>query len=187
MSMSRARPLAMMAFMPAALACSSAQSAPSDAGGQEVSGPHLTSLEVRDAMLVPPFSPATHDYYVQCAADANAFTVSMAASGGSTCHLLQPSQSAPAIEQTLPLQVNENDAIVAAATDGLTTEEYWIRCLPHDFPRLQMTLHPEAGSPTPGYYLVGIANVPPGRAGTALILDGNGVPIWYYLPTRGVG
>jgi arylsulfotransferase ASST len=129
--------------------------------------------------LVPPFTPDVHDYYVQCGAGMNALTVSMEASPGARSLLTQPVPSAALPKQTLSLTVNEGQAIVAAATDGTATEEYWVRCLPHDFPPLQMNLHPEAGVPTPGYYLIGNAITRNG-AGYAMVLDSRGVPVWYY-------
>ena len=40
----------------------------------------------------------------------------------------------------------QSDAIVAVATDGAAMDQYWVRCLPHDFPGLRMTAHAEAGN-----------------------------------------
>ena len=39
-----------------------------------------------------------------------------------------------------------------------------------------MHLHPDAGTPPPGYYLVGNSGTTPGYA---MVLDGQGVPVWY--------
>jgi hypothetical protein len=64
--------------------------------------------------------------------------------------------------------------------------QYWVRCLPPDFPAYQWEPHPEAGTPTAGYYLVGnYTAVGP----YAFILDRNGVPVWYHreqAPGQGV-
>jgi hypothetical protein len=156
-------------------------------GGPDGGTPHLVELRVSaqtdsgaapSITLVPKFSPGVFDYYVQCAAGANALTVSMKASPGTRSLLIQPVATASLPEQVIPLAVNENDAIVAAATDGTATVEYWVRCLPHDFPSLEMSLHPEAGAPIPGYYLVGNALLRAG-AGYAMALDVRGVPVWY--------
>ena len=133
----------------------------SDAAADVLTGtPTLTSLGVTTSpdagadagavTLVPTFSPATHDYYVRCAAGANALTVSMTAASGSTSSLLQPTSSPAAPSQTLAVTVVENEAIVAVATLGSSTAQYWVRCLPHDFPQLAMNAHPEAGTPTAG-------------------------------------
>jgi len=147
--------------------------------------PFLTQLAVVSASapvdgsvpitLVPPFSSSIHDYYVRCAAGANPITVSMKASNGSKSLLVQPTSSPSLVTQTLSLSVNENQAIVAVATDGVATTEYWVRCLPHDFPGLRLTVH---GAVPPAYYIMGTA-FPGGKTPYAIVLDGNGVPVWY--------
>jgi hypothetical protein len=198
--------LAAIAF--AALACSTVEDLPSD-GGQtsrdapgdlgprdagpegdseaaEAGDPSLTELSVTAKVertpplsLVPRFSPTIHDYYVRCAAGANALVVSMTAAPGDESRLIQPIKSPVSPEQTLSVTVDENQAIVAVASSGAKTVEYWVRCLPPTFPRLEMTLHPEAGTSTPGYYLLGNDVVLAGQRGYAMVLDVNGVPVWY--------
>jgi hypothetical protein len=135
--------------------------------------------------LVPTFSPNTHDYYVRCAAGANTLIVEMVASHGSKSVLMQPTTSPTLPAQTLSLSVSENEAIVAAATNGTSTTEYWVRCLPHNFPQLEETNHTEAGAPSPGYYLIGNYAPIPGTGCYAMVLDGNAVPVWYYLAQHG--
>ncbi len=155
--------------------------------GAEASVPSLVALSVSGApgadassvvALSPAFSPDIHDYSVRCAAGTNVLTVSMTASDGSSSLLVQPTPSASLPEQTLSSSVVEGQAIVAAATNGAATVEYWVRCLPHDFPLLQWTPHPEAGTPTPGYYMVG-TDEPTTSGCYAMVLDANGVPVWY--------
>jgi hypothetical protein len=156
--------------------------------------PSLTALSVSAAAaidsspplgLIPSFSSGVHDYYVRCAAGANALEVSMVASAGSRALLLEPIASPASPEQTLSVSVIENQALVAAATDGTATTEYWVRCLPHDFPRWEIDAHPEAGSPPAGYYLLGNAEPADGAAGYAIVLNTDGVPVWYQHPTTG--
>jgi hypothetical protein len=147
-------------------------------------GAYLASLSVSpsadgSSVLVPDFDPAIHDYYVRCAAGTNALTISMTASAGARSLLLQPTMSDPAPRKVLSLDVQENQAIVVAASDGTTSNEYWVRCLPSDFPRMRMDLHPEVGAPTPGFYLIG-SQPATGGAGYAIVLDGHGVPVWYH-------
>jgi Arylsulfotransferase (ASST) len=158
------------------------------AGGGEVGAPApvlealaltATDGDATTVALVPPFSPHVYDYYVRCAKGPNALAVSMRASAGAASILLQPTVSESRPEQSLRVTVLENDAVVAAATDAEATTEYWIRCLPHDVPDWTWTPHPEAGSPTPGYYLVGNFFRGPGEGGYALVLDSQGVPVWY--------
>lgn len=128
--------------------------------------------------LSPDFSPDIHDYSVRCAAGGAELTVAMTASNGATSLLLQPVTSPSLSTQTLSVSVTENQAVVAAATNGAATVEYWVRCLPHDFPELQWSPHPEAGAVTPGYYLVG-TDEPTTSGCYAMVLDPNGVPVWY--------
>jgi arylsulfotransferase ASST len=153
--------------------------------------PSLTALTVSasgatdgeaSTALVPSFSSRVFNYYVRCAAGANALEVSMTASTGSKGLLLQPIASPALPEQTLSVTVNEDQALVAAATDGTATTEYWIRCLPHDFPHWELNAHPEAGSPPAGYYLLGNVEPAGGAAGYAIVLNTDGVPVWYQHP-----
>jgi hypothetical protein len=149
-------------------------------------GPELATLAISlsgtstPLALVPEFSPDIHDYYVRCAAGANALTVSLVASAGAQSLLLQPSPSGSVAQQTIALSVTENQAVVAAATNGAATAEYWVRCLPHDFPTMQMVANPAVGTPSPGYYLVGNEQAPADGPAYAMVLDRNGVPVWYY-------
>jgi hypothetical protein len=175
------------------LACSSPSKPTADAGGDVLprdggldaapAGPSLVSLEVSgpgSLTLVPPFAPDTYDYYVPCA-KANELTVALTASSGALGRLEQPKKSPSLPDQTLKVNVAENQAIVAVATRGDATTEYWVRCLPPDFPVLAWSPHPEAGARSPGYYLVGNVLVDPSAslAGYAMVLDKNGVPVWY--------
>jgi hypothetical protein len=95
--------------------------------------------------------------------------------------LLQPIASPSASQQTLSVSVTENQAVVAVATRDTAVTEYWVRCLPHDFPALQWTPHAAAGTPAPGYYLLGTAQ--PTSGCYAMVLDDDGVPVWY-LPSQ---
>jgi len=49
--------------------------------------------------------------------------------------------------------------------------------------RRMRSVHHDTGTPPEGYYLVGNLQTPPMGA-YAMVLDGNGVPVWYYsVPT----
>jgi len=157
-------------------------SAATDAGGlylSELSVSMMTADGASVPSLVPAFSPSVHDYYVRCGAGANELNVSMTASAGANSVLVEPTMSAAKPQQSLSVQVNEADPLVAAATRGGVSAEYWVRCLPHDFPVITLTSHPNAGAPPPGYYLVGVAGTSPGRSAYAMALDTNGVPVWF--------
>jgi hypothetical protein len=117
---------------------------------ESTGGGSVVSIDVTPLALTPAFAPSVYDYYVTCSAGTNALTLSVTYTGESL---------------SASVSVLENQAIVV---DG----QYWIRCLPHDFPTMTVTQHPSVGSPTPGYYLV--------NSGTyAMVLDTNGTPVWY--------
>jgi Arylsulfotransferase (ASST) len=137
--------------------------------------------------LAPEFEPGIYDYSVRCSEGTNTFTVSMRASEDAESLLVDPTKSEESPEQTLTVNVTEGQAIVAAASRGTTTTEYWVRCLPHDFPRFEWGPHPEAGAPSPGYYLLGTAFAQPTSNGYAMVLDSHGVPVWYAPVAHGVG
>jgi hypothetical protein len=113
----------------------------------------ITSILASPAPLTPDFSPTIYDYYVRCSSGMNAITLTVATASGSS---------------TVALEAVEDQAVVVEG-------QYWIRCLPHDFPAITVTTYAEAGAPTPGWYLLNA-----GVYGTAL--DTNGTPVWY---TRG--
>ncbi len=180
----------------------SADATPEDAGAGEAGTRDASSEDARDSGtdaalsatvslsapgLQPAFSAGIHDYYVRCTSGENTFTVSMTAPPGSTIALLQPISTPPSTSDTATLTVLENEAIVIGVTADGGSDSYWIRCLPHDFPALRLTLHPEAGAPTPGYYLLGNVNMAPNGRAYAFAVDGNGVPVWYQATANGGG
>ena len=157
-------------------------------------GPVLVELSVTSksddasppVALVPAFSPDTHDYYVRCAPGTNALTVSMTASACAESSVTAPEVVPPKpSKQTVAVNAKPNQAIVAVASLGSSSVEYWVRCLPPDFPPIEMVAHPEAGTPTPGYYIVGNLIALGAMGGYAMVLDGNGVPVWYFLEPTG--
>lgn len=66
-----------------------------------------------------------------------------------------------------------------AATLRVDGAEYWVRCLPHDFPTITATEKADAGARGDGFYLLGTAIAPPGSASFAMVLDVHGTPVWY--------
>jgi Arylsulfotransferase (ASST) len=114
----------------------------------------VVSIHMSPPALTPGFSPSIHDYTVRCAAGLNPVTVTVTDQSGT---------------HTTSLDLVENQE--------LKVGDYWIRCVPHDFPHFAVTKHPGAGDPTPGYYLVNSATF-------AVVLDDNGVPVWYERGTN---
>lgn len=118
----------------------------------------ITALTLTPLPLVPRFSPDISDYYVRCAAGKNSTTLTITDSAG---------------VHSTSVELVEDQGLVVG-------DMYWIRCLPHDFPVIDVVAHPEVGSPTPGYYLVNSSNY-------AIVLDTNGTPLWYTRGTSVVG
>jgi hypothetical protein len=179
-----------------AFACSSTKrNDESDAGGQgssDAAAPYLMNLSVTGGgPLTPAFSPDVNDYYVTCAAGANNLAVLMTAAPGDVCLLANPASLAPisksAPTQTVSVSIQPNDAIVAVAEDPSTTAEveYWVRCLPPDLPPIVATRHSSADTLPPGYYMTGTLFDPVGIVGYAMIVNQNGVPVWYVRQAGG--
>ena len=146
----------------------------------------LASLTVAPLALTPNFSASTFDYALACAAGTNTVTLTMAAAPGGTVQLVAPITTSPSAAQSPTVQLNENQAaVVRAANAQGATADYWVRCLPHDFPRISVG-HPNPGGPTPGWYVLGDNFLPTGAGSFAMILDTNGTPVWYRRATTGI-
>jgi Arylsulfotransferase (ASST) len=133
-----------------ALGCGSPPSTPPDAstdGGVE--GP-VISIGLPPLTLTPTFSTSISDYYVRCADGENALTLIVGYPTGET----------------------QSPVTLVPDQEISVSDQYWIRCLPSDFPVLTASAPPDAGAPTPGYYLVDSLTY-------AMVLDVNGTPIWY--------
>ena len=132
---------------------------PNDAVVVNLSG-SLTAMSSAPAFS-PAFSVANTDYAIYCKSGVNIITLTF---GG-----VHPANAT--------VSLGENQALVVASRG----QQYWIRCLPHDFPVLHV-----AGSGS-GYYLTG--NLNPSTAGTsspyAMVLNGSGAPVWYRKVTGG--
>jgi hypothetical protein len=153
----------------------------------ETGGPvSLTALDVSvsptsteaPVTLTPAFSPGIHDYYVRCIDGANALDVTMTPSPGAQAFVSAPVVTTSLPGQPVALSVTAGVAIVVGARAGTVSSTYWVRCLPPDFPPVQV-VKLTATAPPPGYYLVGNTTAPPGEAAYAMVLDVNGVPVWY--------
>ncbi len=160
----------------------------SSTAGPGDGGARLASISISPLALTPPFSPDIHDYYVRCAPQRNTLSVAVSARAGATVSLTQPVTTPASASLTASLQLTENQAIVVSASSGSESVEYWVRCLPFDFPTLEMVPHPDdpdAGAPTPGYYLLGDTDNAKGESAYAMVVDGNGVPVWYSRTANG--
>jgi hypothetical protein len=146
--------------------------------------PPLASLTVSPLTLSPVFSPSIYDYAVVCSSGTNTLTLGMTAIAGGLVSLSQPSTTSWAPSASVQVSLTENQAAVVLAQDATGfTQQYWIRCLPNDFPLLVPNAHPAPGSPTPGWYFIGNLFTTAGSGPYAMIVDVNGTPIWYHRTT----
>ena len=128
----------------------------------------LTGMTTSPLTLTPDFSQSINDYAVWCQAGSNTITL----------HFTGVTPTSATVT------VTENQAIVVQATSGTSTTQYWIRCLPHDFPHLAVN---RPGNPPAGWYLTGNVNSPQtaGSSLYAMVLDNHGTPVWYQLAPKG--
>src|ERR1019366_7582932 len=120
-----------------------------------------------------------HDYVVRCAAGDNQLSLALQAAGQAAVSVTTPTATLSIVSESVSITLSEDDPLIVRATVRGGTQNYWVRCLPHDFPAITFASHAELGAPTPGWYLTGNATVASGESGFAMILDGNGTPVWY--------
>ena len=158
-----------------------------------VSGVPLSNVTAAAPLsLTPAFSPSTTDYALRCSAGTNRVTFGFTGSGGPiTVGTNQQASVVSGDVVNLSLNLVPNQAVVIYAPNpagaSLGQTEYWVRCLPPDFPALQVN---KAGSSsegwTPGYYFTG--NITSSdNAFYAMVLDGNGTPVWYQKVPAALG
>jgi hypothetical protein len=149
----------------------------------QVEGSPVSDIATSAPTLTPAFAETAKDYVLRCQVGVNSITVTLAASAGGTIQVGSQSGS----QVTTSVDLVESQALVVEAPDpadpNTSRVEYWIRCLPHDFPHLQVT---RPGSPSPGWYLTGNIGSANGSGTYAMILNENGTPVWYQK-TLGAG
>jgi len=152
-----------------------------DESGTEVGAPPvLVSLTVAPLELTPPFSPDVHDYVIRCGPGPNSLQVATQTAPGALATLQMPGPPTRVAPDAVSLNLNEDDALVVHVTaDGQPEEQYWVRCLPHDFPGIRFTPHPDAGTAAPSWYLLGNIPAQSHETGFAMVLDPRGTPVWY--------
>jgi hypothetical protein len=148
---------------------------PADQTQITVSGSPLSGMAVYPLAMSPSFNSATQDYAVRCQTGVNNLVIALSARAAITVGTKRGTFI------TVAVALGENQAaVVYAPLPGSTRPavRYWIRCLPHDFPVLQVN---KAAGASAGWYLTGnVTTAADGSdAGYAMILDGNGTPVWY--------
>ncbi len=144
-----------------------------------VSGNALGALTLSPLRVDPPFSSGIHDYAARCGSGGNFATLRLSAPSGHTIQY----QGSTAASFDIPVTLWENEPLVVRATDPAAASgpptEYWIRCLPRDFPAIEVT---DPGTAPVGWYLTGI-NTPATNGAPsgsyAMILNEHGTPVWY--------
>ena len=128
--------------------------------------------------LTPAFAASVHDYAIRCQPGVN--HVDLTLTGAASITVGQRSGRTVNVTVTL----GENQAVVVTTTSNGAAEEYWIRCLPHDFPHMRFA---RPGNPPEGWYLTGtISGALDGSSSPyAMILDNHGTPVWYQKAPRG--
>jgi len=142
----------------------------------QVTGGALRNISSSPLTISPTFAGTTTDYVVRCGVGINTIQLTLNAVPGSLITVGGRSADSISVGESL----FENQALVITAPDpnknGGTPVQYWIRCLPHDFPQLTVT---RPGTPPRGWYLTGNIVAPAGTGAYAFVLDANGTPVWY--------
>ena len=148
-----------------------------------VSGSSLANISIGSpSSLSPVFSPSTTNYIVACGAGVNVLNLTLTGSGGLiTVGSNQQADPVSGLSVSVTLSVVPNEAVVIYAPDpsgaSSVPTQYWIRCLPPDFPFIQVNkTGPSSPGWVPGYYFTGTIS---GAGLYAMVLDGNGTPVWY--------
>jgi len=128
----------------------------------------LRQFHVGGLVLDPLFRPDIHDYALHCTSATNPISFTATAMPGTTL-------TVDGIVSGTETAGSKSLAPNAALVVEVGTEEYWVRCLPPDFPLVKVK---KTGTVAPGYYLMenGVAG---GSGRFVMMLDTNGVPVWY--------
>lgn len=150
----------------------------------DVTGSSLANIVTSPLTLTPAFDPTITDYVLRCQTGTNTIRATLVAAGG-TIGALGSHGASIDIQQDLV----ENEALVITARaqrrlgenqraeeDGNGRVQYWIRCLPHDFPPLSVT---KPGNPPPGWYLTSNLFAAASSSTYSMVLDNHGTPVWY--------
>lgn len=146
--------------------------------------PALTALSISGAAMWPDFSPSVHDYAMRCGEGMNTVSVTAGAADGTAVRVTNPYVSWLVANVPSPIDVRENEALTVEVSSAGSSDTYWIRCLPHDFPALTVN---RVRAPAAGYYLLGNTVIGAGESGYVMALDTRGTPVWYRKTTAGAG
>ncbi len=122
--------------------------------------------------VFPDFTPAGQDYAVACDAGSTALSIQLDLLPGVSATL----DGQPVPSGTINRPVATDQLLRLVLTRGADVKPYFFRCLPADFPTLDVE---RPGNPSPGWYLTtfGVAGSPSGPF--SVIFDNRGAPVWY--------
>ena len=167
------------------MAVAASAGACSESGTELAASPTLSSLVVAPLELTPAFSPDIHDYVVRCAPGPNSLSVIMEAPQGVVATVRTLGAPTAVTPTMVSMNVKEDEAVVVDVASNQGSSQYWVRCLPHDFPAIAVQVHPSAGMRTPGWYVLGNASVASNESGFVMVLDARGTPVWYQRMASG--
>ena len=132
----------------------------------------LDALKVSPGTLQPSFTSGGHDYGIICAEGKNSWNLSATP---------RDSQSKVTFAGAGPngqIDVTENQVVTVNVTKpDSTNDTYYVRCLPHDFPRFSITRDGQGAKP--GFYLLAPNVNDPNNGHYLTILDEFGAALWY--------
>jgi hypothetical protein len=132
--------------------------------------------------LYPAFDPAVSDYVVRCDAGAPVQVSVSNSDGADTTTTVSVDGQAPQTGAFVAsVSLGQGQEFTITVTQGATTKEYFVRCLPADFPTWTSD---RPGTPQAEYYVVAPA-LGSGTGRYVIIYDTNGVPVWWMAPPPG--
>ncbi|MEX2626520.1 MAG: aryl-sulfate sulfotransferase [Ilumatobacteraceae bacterium] len=133
----------------------------------------MRSLSVGPHEVFPDFRPDVHDYVAYCPNETgNTFQISARGMPGTRVELVGQLSGAPRLSTSATRAADQALTLRVIPEVG-AAEEYWIRCLPPDFPEVTVS---RPGDPEPGWYLLNNGSA---TRNYGIIVDTNGVPVWY--------
>jgi PKD repeat protein len=135
------------------------------AGGQPARAAQALTIS-SDQPLLPAFTPAVHDYAVRCS--GSPLVLSVDAPPSTAVSVDHSQMRSGSFQRAVPLAAGQEFSI--AVRGNAITDDYYVRCLPPDFPTYTYT---NQGNAPPGMFVVdGIGNY-------LALFDDNGVPVWW--------
>lgn len=122
----------------------------------------------------PPYTTDGSDYAVRCDPSA---TLDLDLLAGTSARV----NGVPVAAGTIRLDGRDGALTSVRLSRSGTTATHWFRCVPDDFPRVDVE---RSGTTAPGWYLTMLFE-PGGAHSYATIMDGRGAPVWYQATDPG--